>query len=190
MEMPPGGLTVSQMSVDGRLSEFAPSLKTALGKINQGVTGLAAGPGGVIYVASPSAIYKVKTNGTVSLFVSPVVAEDCDADPADHNPSNPLPYLRGLAVNSEGTVYAAGTSCHRVLKITSDGHVEGVLKAERPWSPTGVALLGNDLYVLEYTGANGGSDEGWLPRVRKRAPDGKVTTLVTITSETNISTER
>jgi hypothetical protein len=87
-------------------------------------------------------------------------------------------------------VYAAGTSCHRVLKITADGHVGTALKAERPWSPTGVALHGNDVYVLEYTGANGGPDEGWVPRVRKVAPDGKVTTLVTMTSETNAAAER
>src|SRR5205807_2542927 len=104
------------MSTDGKLAEFAPSLKSVLAHINQGVTGLATSPEGVIYVASPSAIFKVKTDGTVSTFVSPLVTSDCDPDPADHIPSNPLPYLRGLAVTSSGAVYAAGTSCHRVLK--------------------------------------------------------------------------
>ncbi len=188
-EMPPGGLSVSRMSKDGKLTEFAPRLKQALAQINQGVTGLAADSSGTIYVASPSAIFKVKTDGTVLPFVNPVVADDCDADPADHIPSNPLPYLRGLAVATNGTVYAAGTSCHRVLKITPDGHVETILKAERPWSATGVALHGDDIYVLEYTGANGGSDEGWWPRVRKLARDGKVTTLATI-SETNMPAEK
>jgi hypothetical protein len=178
------------MSTGGKLTEFTPSLKSVLAQINQGVTGLAAGPEGVLYVASPSAIFKVKTDGTVSPFVNPVVADDCDPDPADHIPTNPLPFLRGLAVTSNGTVYAAGTSCHRVFKITGDGRVATVLKAARPWSPTGVALHGDDLYVLEYTGANGGRDEGWVPRVRKFARDGKVTTLVTITSETNVPAEK
>lgn len=189
-KMPPGGLSVSRMSTGGKLTEFAPSLKSVLAQINQGVTGLAASPAGVIYVASPSAIFKVKTDGTVSTLVNPLVAQDCDADPADHIPTNPLPYLRGLAVTSNGTVYAAGTSCHRVLKITADGQVETALKAERPWSPTGVALHGDDVYILEYTAANGGRDEGWLPRVRKLGGDGKVTTLVTITSEANAPAER
>jgi hypothetical protein len=115
--VPPGGLSVSRMSTDGKLAEFAPRLRTLLAEINQGVTGLATGPGGIIYVASPSAIYKVKTDGTVIPFVNPVVCDDCDADPADHNPFNPLPYLRGLAVAADGTLYGAGTSCHRVLKI-------------------------------------------------------------------------
>jgi hypothetical protein len=76
-----------------------------------------------------------------------------------------------LTVATDGTVYAAGTSCHRVLKITADRQVGTALKAERPWSPTGVALHRDDLYALEYTGANGGRDEGWLPRVRKLARD-------------------
>jgi hypothetical protein len=53
-----------------------------------------------------------------------------------------------------------------------------------------VALHGDELYVLEYTGANGGRDEGWLPRVRKHARDGKVTTLVTITSEPTPAVEK
>ena len=84
---------------------------------------------------------------TVTTVVHPVVVKDCDVDPADHKPSNRLPYLRGLAVDAAGTVYAAATSCHRLLKIAPDGKVETVLKAERPWSPTGVAMHGEDVYV-------------------------------------------
>ena len=55
-----------------------------------------------------------------------------------------------------------------------------VLKAERSWSPTGVAVHAGDVYVLEYTNANGGAAEGWTRRVRKLARDGKVTTLATV----------
>jgi hypothetical protein len=80
-------------------------------------------------------------------------------------------------------VYAAATSCHCVIKITPGGKVETVLKAERPWSPTGVATQGRDVYVLEYTNANGPATEGWRPRVRKLGRDGKVTTLATISDE-------
>jgi len=47
-----------------------------------------------------------------------------------------------------------------------------------PWRPD--ALHGGAVYVLEYTNANGGPDEGWLPRVRKLGRDGQVTTLATI----------
>jgi pimeloyl-ACP methyl ester carboxylesterase len=52
--------------------------------------------------------------------------------------------------------------------------------SERPWSPTGVAVSGEDVYVLEYTHAHANADKGWRPRVRKLGRDGKVTTLATI----------
>ena len=52
-------------------------------------------------------------------------------------------------------MYAAATGCRRVVKINAGGKVETVLKAERPWSPTGVALHGDAIYVLEYPNANG-----------------------------------
>ena len=74
-------------------------------------------------------------------------------------------------------------ACGWVVRISPDGRVEPVLKAEQPWSPTGVAVQGSDVYVLEYTNANGGAGEGWLPRVRKLARDGSVTTLVTISEK-------
>ena len=54
-----------------------------------------------------------------------------------------------------------------------------VLKAERPWSPTGVALHRETIYVLEYPNANGAVHADWVPRVRKIGRDGKATTLVT-----------
>jgi hypothetical protein len=76
--------------------------------------------------------------------------------------------------------HAAATSCHRVLKIARDGKVESILTSERPLSPTGVAVHGGAVYVLEYTNANGGPDEGWLPRVRRLGRDGTVATFATI----------
>jgi sugar lactone lactonase YvrE len=125
-------------------------------------------------------VVKVKADGTVTTVAAKVEVEDCDTDYPDNNPKFPMPALRGLAVDPRGTVYAAATGCHRVVKITADGKVETVLKAERPWSPTGVALSGQDLYVLEYTNATAGADKGWRPRVRKVGRDGRVTTLATI----------
>jgi sugar lactone lactonase YvrE len=105
---------------------------------------------------------------------------DCDVDYPDHNPRSPLPYLRGLAVDEHGTVFAAGVGCHAVVKITPDGKVETVLTAERPWSPTGVAIHRGEVYILEYTNATGGLNEGWRPRIRELGRDGKVRTLVTV----------
>jgi hypothetical protein len=48
------------------------------------------------------------------------------------------------------------------------------LKAESPWSPTGLALRGEDLYVAEWTNAHS-EQHDYRPRVRKVGRDGKVT---------------
>jgi sugar lactone lactonase YvrE len=175
------GLT--RISPDGKQTLFSPDLKKTLEKMDDGVFGLATGPDGSVYVSTWDSVLKVNQDGTVTMVVHPVVVKDCDDDPADHKTSNRLPYLRGLAVDAAGTVYAAATSCHRLLKIASDGKVETILKAERPWSPTGVAVYGEDVYALEYTNANGGSDEGWIPRVRRLGRGGEVTTLAVISRQ-------
>ena len=86
-------------------------------------------------------------------------------------------------MDSHGVVYVAATGCRCVVKVTPDGQVSTVLKAQRPWSPTGVAVRGGDVYVLEYTNPNSADRADWLPRVRKLDRDGKVTTLVTISGQ-------
>jgi len=181
-DMAPGFHTVTRLSPDGKRTLFAPDLKTTLERLHEGVTGLAAGPDGSLFVACPNAILAIKRDGTVATFLHPVVVKDCDDDVAKDSRTRAFhsPYLRGLDVTEEGTVYAAVNGCRCVLKITPAGKVETVLTAERPWSPTGVAVVGEEVYVLEYTNATAGADKGWRPRVRKLGRDGKVTTLATI----------
>jgi sugar lactone lactonase YvrE len=162
----------------GAHASFAPGLKKSVEKL--GISGLAAGPDGSLYLACSSAVLKVKPDGTFTKVADPVEIKDCDVDYPDNNPNFPMPALRGLAVDSHGLVYAAATGCHCVVKISAHGKVETVLKAERPWSPTGVAVSGEDIYVLEYTNATAGPAAGWRPRVRKLGSDGKVTTLALI----------
>src|SRR5262245_51125026 len=172
------GPGLTRISPDGKQKPFAPDLKETVEKL--GISGLATGPEGSLYLACNSAVLKVKADGTFTKVAEKVEVKDCDEDFPDNNPKFPMPALRGLAVDAKGTVYAAATGCHRVVKITADGKVETVLKSERPWSPTGVAVSGKDVYVLEYTNATAGADKGWRPRVRKLGRDGKVTTLATI----------
>jgi sugar lactone lactonase YvrE len=171
-----GKIAVGMMKIspDGKQEQFAPDFAKTIEKL--GVTGLASGPDGTLYVACLTGVMKVTTNGTFATLVSPVDIKECDQDA-------PTSFLRGLDVDSHGTVYAAACGCRCVVRISPDGKVETVLKAEQPWSPTGVAVQGSDVYVLEYTNANGGAGEGWLPRVRKLPPDGKVVTLVTISEK-------
>ena len=178
---PPGAMTVARLSASGHQEIFAPALRQMLAELKDGITGLASGPDGSIYVATWKGIVVLNRDGSIARVVHPVVVSDCDSDPADHNPANASsPLLRGLGVDSTGNVYVAATSCHRVVKITPQGQVTSILKSERPWSPTGVAVRGDDIYVLEYTNANGPAREGWYPRVRKRGSDGTWTTLATV----------
>jgi hypothetical protein len=51
-----------------------------------------------------------------------------------------------------------------------------VLKAEPPWSLTGVALRGEDLYVVEWTNPHN-EQHDYRPRVRIVARDGKIKLL-------------
>jgi hypothetical protein len=177
-------MTVVRLSAAGHQDLFAPQLKSKLAELKDGITGLAAGSDGSIYVATWNGILKLNGDGSIAKILHPITVKDCDSDPADHNPANASsPLLRGLAVDAGDNVYVAATSCHRVLKITPDGQVKSILKAERPWSPTGIAVSGKDIYVLEYTNANGPKEEGWYPRVRQLAMDGKWKTLVTVPPE-------
>jgi hypothetical protein len=176
-DLTPGGLTLTRLAQDGKRTLFAPDLKKALANMNEAVTGLATGPDGALLVACPSAILKVKTDGTVTTLVHPVEVKDGE-DAFGKEPESPFfhaPYLRGLDVAEDATIYAAVTGRRCVVKISREGKVETVLKSERPWSPTGVAVRGKDVFVLEYTNTDKAKD--WAPRVRKLGPDGKVTIL-------------
>src|SRR6185369_2311305 len=94
----PAGLTLTRLSADGKKVLFAPSLKTTLADLHEAVTGLATGPDGTLYVACPNAILKVKTDGSVTTFVHPVVVKDCDEvfPRESESPFFHAPYLRGV----------------------------------------------------------------------------------------------
>jgi hypothetical protein len=186
----PGGLRLARNSPGGEVSEFAPALKRVTQDQDRAITGLDAAPDGNLYVACPNAVFKVKSDGTFSTVADPIHLEGCDVDYPDGNTNNLLPYLRGLAADKQGTVFAAAVGCHAVVKISPEGKVTTVLKAERPWSPTGVAVHDGAVYVLEYSHANEPRTNGWLPRVRRIGRDGAVTTLLTISSDTNIPEEK
>jgi sugar lactone lactonase YvrE len=186
--MTPGGLQVTRQSPGGEISVFPPDGKKTTEKF--GITGLAPGPDGALYIASPSAVLKLKMDGTFTTLAQNIELKECDVDYPDNNPNNPLPSLRGLAVDERGTVFAAAVGCHAVVKIAPDGKVETLLKVERPWSPTSVAVHRGEVYILEYTNANGSPREGWRPRVRKLDRDSKVTTLLTVASGPESSKEQ
>src|SRR5262249_12852769 len=182
-DMAPGGLTLTRLSPDAKRTLFAPDLKKTLAQLKEAVTGLAVGPDGSLFVACPNAILKVRTDGTVTTFVHPVEVKDGD-DAFGKHPDSPFfhaPYLRGLDVAEGEQVYAAVTGRRCVVRVSKQGKVETVLTAEKPWTPTGVAVHGKDVYVLEYT--HDGKPENWAPRVRRLGPDGKVAILADLSHD-------
>jgi len=142
------------------------------------INDMALGPDGSLYVSQRDAIRKIGTDGRVLTTAARIVDPECSTDlpPGLPNP----PFLRGLAVDRQGTVYAAATSCRSVLTITPDGKVTVLARATAPWSPTGVAVANSAVYILEHSNplAEGGPG---VPRIRKVDPDKKITTLATVT---------
>jgi hypothetical protein len=164
-------------TADGRRSVFA-ELPTETGpQAARWVNGIATGFDGSFYVADDDAIWKIDRTGVVTAFREAIEGPDC----SDALPDTPkLPFLRGLAVHPDGTIYAAASGCRTVIQVPARGKIRTVLRAEAPWSPTAVALSGTDIYVLEYLHTPGDDREEWLPRVKKIGADGQVTTLTTV----------
>lgn len=179
--LPDGATTVARLSPDGERRLFSQELQNKLAELGDGITALAVAPDGLVYVATWKGFVKLNRDGSIADILYPLVVDDCDRDPADHNPANASsPFFRGIGVDSTGIVFLAATSCHRVLKVEPGGKVSTILRSERPWAPTGVAINGQDVYVLEYTNANGPRTEGWYPRVRRISKGGDLQTLITV----------
>ncbi len=164
---------------EGKRSVFTTLPRDTGPKPMMWVNGIAVAPDESLYTTDHDAVRRIDRIGAVSTFRDAIQAPDC-SDPLPDIPK--FPYLRELAVATDGTVYAAANGCRSVIAIPAKGPVKTILKAERPWSPTGVALSGADIYVLEYLHTPGDDRKQWLPRVRKVAAGGKVTTIAVIES--------
>lgn len=141
------------------------------------INGITPGPDGSFYITDNDAVRKVDAAGSVSTVHANLALSDC----TDTLPDAPkLPYLRGLAVARDGTIYAAANGCRTVISIPPKGAIRTLFKSERPWSPTGVALFGDDVYVLEYLHTPGDDRRAWIPRVRKMTRDGKANIVATV----------
>jgi len=172
---PPGNLRMVRMLPSGATSVLA-SLPPTAGAPLQHINGSAAGPDGSLYYTEDSAIRKITSRGEVSTVATVTALVGGPSIPG----TDRHPYLRGLAVDAGGVMYVADNGDARVLKITPDGSVSTLLQLQSPWSPTAVALCGNDLFVLDYLHTAEDDRAAWLPRVWKIGSDGKATIIATI----------
>ena len=136
------------------------------------INGLAAGPNGSFYYSEDDAIRRISRDGAVTAVGGRVPTSGCSTAGA---------LLRGLDVDPAGNVYVADAGCGRVLKVAPSGAVTILPQVERPWFPTGVALSGSDLYVLEFENPDTDDRRAMLPRIRKIAADGTTRVVATVT---------
>ena len=141
------------------------------------LNGLAAGVDGSLYYTEDKAVRKIDERGSVSTLATSVAVPGCARIPGTEGTE---PYLRGLAVAADGTVFVAASGCGAVLKITPRGEITTVLRTDSPWSPTAVAVSPSGLYVLEYLHTATEDRLAWLPRVRKILPNGSVVSIATV----------
>ena len=171
-------LEILQLMPSGRTSVLARLPATTAGRPLRELNGLATGLDGSLYYTENNAIRRITQEGRASTIVENITPPRCASIPGTGAKDGPL--LRGLEVDARGTIYVAATGCGSVLKVTPDGQITILLELQTPWSPTAVALFGNDLYVLEYLHTASEDRRAWVPRVRKVSPDGKTAIIATV----------
>ena len=143
------------------------------------LNGLAAGSDGSLYYTEDDAIRRISARGEVSTVVAKPKIPTCVSIAG-----SPRPMLRGLAADSNGTIYVAASGCGSLLKVSAGGQVTTVHQLQSPWTPTAVALSKDNIYVLEYlqTAASMQPEDrsAWLPRVRKITANGRSTIIASI----------
>jgi hypothetical protein len=168
-----GTLRMIRFTADGKRS-----VRATLPGPSEWINGIAAGPDGAIYYTEHRAVRKIDARGNVTTVLSNVEVPKCAQIPGTEPGTEP--YLRGIAIGGDGSLYVAAAACGALLKI-SGGKASVLLRTAAPWSPTDVAFFNGSVYVLEYTHTASDNRREWLPRVRKIAPNGTVSTIAAIT---------
>jgi hypothetical protein len=180
-----GVLYYPELGADGHLRIFRftrsgeRSVRAVLPGTLRWINGLAAGPTGSLYYTEDKAVRRIDARGTVSTVAENVVVPNCSRIPGNEPQTGP--FLRGLAVAADGTVFVAAAGCGAVLRITPRGAITTVLRTVSPWSPTAVAVSPTGVYVEEYVHTEEENRQAWVPRVRKILPNGKVIDITIVT---------
>jgi WD40 repeat protein len=150
---------------------------------------MACGSDGLLYLISLDSANKIEGSGEHVLYAVGMdgsirtIAKNFVRDllPESERPPEVRPqYCRGMAVDEQGNVFVAVTGNRCVMKLTPKGEASVVLRAAKPWTPTGVDVFQDDLYVLEYDDETPTEGRNWPPRVRKRDRQGNVVTIATV----------
>jgi hypothetical protein len=167
-------LLVFRRAADGRSTRLLGSDDQAAGyhpSVLYNSGGFAIAGDGTAYFTDRASLYAIDPAGGVRRLAT--LCEDAPKERCNR-PAN----LRGLALGLGGSLYVADAAGRRVLRREADGRFRPLLASEAGWSPHGVALSADALFVLEYTDHRDGRPD--LVRVRKLVRDGRVTTLAQI----------
>jgi sugar lactone lactonase YvrE len=171
------GIFVLKRTSDGKVTTLAGNRKAG-DEYRQvvlfSVGGMAFDSEGTLYFTDNSNIRRVTMDGKMTMLAGNLAVEN---RAESSMPESPLTRLFGIAVDTQGTAFVADYGNRRILKVTSGGAVSTVMRAEPPWSPTGVALKDGDLYILEFGFT---PPSTYTPRVRKLSSDGRISMLATV----------
>jgi len=168
LRIPPSGSTAVAATLPARSGE------RELRELN----GIALGRDASVYYTENDAVRRIDSRGSVSTVAQKVSPAGCKAVPGIGAGDGPL--LRGFAVDASGTIYGAATGCAAVVKISSRGEISTLYRSPGDWSPTGIALFGNSVYVLEFLGAGSDDRRAMVPRVTKIDSDGTTRVIATV----------
>jgi hypothetical protein len=137
------------------------------------IDGMAWGSDGALYLTDGPYVRRVALDGTVTtLSGGPLTEREWDED------------LLGIDVDASGDIYVADHANRRILRVTPAGAVSTFLYTGSLWTPTGVAVAPDGLYILEHLrmplAILGDLAVGPYLRVRKVSADGNVTELARI----------
>jgi hypothetical protein len=165
-------LQILKLLPSGQQTILATLPTTDPGKPLRDLNGLAAGTDGSLYYTEDDAIRRVHPDGRVTTVTEHVAQPGCAS-----------PLLRGLVVDAGDTIYVAATGCGTVLKVSPEGRIRPLPRARTAWAPTGVALFGHDVYVLEFEHPTSDDRRAMVPRVRMVTPDGTSRIVAAITRQ-------
>lgn len=138
-----------------------------------GIDGMAWASDGSLYVTDGVYVRRVRLDGVVTTLSRGALTSSSWGED-----------LMGLAVSPSGSVYVADYSQRRVFELRPDGNTRTISETGLFWSPTGITIVGEDLYVLEHLRMPlvilGDIGVGAYARVRKIAPDGRVERIATV----------
>lgn len=145
------------------------------------IGGMAFGTDGALYFTDGPNVRRVTMDGRMTMLARNLAVENPAESPM---PESPVTRLFDIDVDAQGNSFVADYGNRRVLKVTPDGRSTTLMRADQPWSPTGVAVKDGNFYILEF---------GFTPpskytaRVRKLSSDGRVSVLATVGENRNPS---